>query len=109
MAGRGDGSAQSQDSVVLSFLHPAIRQPGQRACVLSVRRIGNCVGYFEHFCGSARNFVGGTAWKKDSILGSVSEETENGDRRHYDWTGNVSGHERKSLNASHARGYNSKI
>ena len=97
------------DCVVLSVLHPAIRQSGRRKCVFSIRLVGNFFGGAKHFRRSNRNFAGWTDRKKDSLFGTVPPETENRNRHNHDWTGSVFGNQRRSVIPVKPKAYNSKI
>jgi len=97
--GCGDGSAQSQDRVVLSLFHPAVRQQGDRKCVPAVHPVGDCFGGFGYLRGSDRDPARVAVGEEDSILGSIPPPAENSDWGHDDRTGNVLGYERKQVGA----------
>ena len=90
VAGRGDGSAQSQDCFVFSLLHSAVRDTEERACFPAIRGAGNNFGGNEYDGGPDRDCPGGAFGRTDSLLGNFPAPAKNRDWRDHDWAGNVS-------------------
>ncbi len=108
LAGRGDGSSESQDRPVLPFVHSAVCESRRRARVSAVRGAGNDLGGDEHHGRFDCDRDGGTAGRTHSLVGHLPAPAENRDRSDHDRAGDLSGDQREQV-APRRRRYNSRI